>query len=140
MPKSNRPGSHCGAPSAYTLAGPPERMIPRGANSRTRAAVISCRTISQYTCCSRTRRAMSWAYCEPKSRTSTRSAARFCCSIVLAIIALRTRVNQWRVVATAPALYAGAELMQILLTNDDGIYAPGLAAMERALMRLGDVC
>jgi 5'-nucleotidase len=30
--------------------------------------------------------------------------------------------------------------MQILLTNDDGIYAPGLAAMERALQRLGDVC
>ncbi len=30
--------------------------------------------------------------------------------------------------------------MQILLTNDDGIYAPGLAAMERALSRLGDVC
>ena len=30
--------------------------------------------------------------------------------------------------------------MQILLTNDDGIYAPGLAAMEQALRRLGDVC
>jgi 5'-nucleotidase len=30
--------------------------------------------------------------------------------------------------------------MQILLTNDDGIYAPGLAAMQRALARLGDVC
>ncbi len=29
--------------------------------------------------------------------------------------------------------------MQILLTNDDGIYAPGLEAMERALSRLGDV-
>ena len=29
--------------------------------------------------------------------------------------------------------------MQILLTNDDGIYAPGLAAMERALRRMGDV-
>ena len=29
--------------------------------------------------------------------------------------------------------------MQILLTNDDGIYAPGLAAMERALAQLGDV-
>jgi 5'-nucleotidase len=27
----------------------------------------------------------------------------------------------------------------ILLTNDDGIYAPGLAAMERVLGRLGDV-
>ena len=30
--------------------------------------------------------------------------------------------------------------MQILLTNDDGIYAPGLAAMERELQKLGDVC
>lgn len=30
-------------------------------------------------------------------------------------------------------------MMQILLTNDDGIYAPGLAALERALVRLGDV-
>lgn len=29
--------------------------------------------------------------------------------------------------------------MKILLTNDDGIYAPGLAAIERALRRLGDV-
>ncbi len=29
--------------------------------------------------------------------------------------------------------------MQILLTNDDGIYAPGLAAMERVLRSLGDV-
>lgn len=30
--------------------------------------------------------------------------------------------------------------MQILLTNDDGIYAPGLRALERELTRLGDVC
>lgn len=29
--------------------------------------------------------------------------------------------------------------LQILLTNDDGIYAPGLTAMERQLQRLGDV-
>ena len=29
--------------------------------------------------------------------------------------------------------------MHILLTNDDGVYAPGLAAMERALRRLGNV-
>lgn len=30
--------------------------------------------------------------------------------------------------------------MQILLTNDDGIYAPGLRALERELAALGDVC
>lgn len=29
--------------------------------------------------------------------------------------------------------------MQILLTNDDGIYAPGLAAMEQQLRRVGNV-
>jgi len=29
--------------------------------------------------------------------------------------------------------------MQILLTNDDGIYAPGLAALENELRQLGDV-
>ena len=29
--------------------------------------------------------------------------------------------------------------MQILLTNDDGIYAPGLAALERELVKIGDV-
>ena len=29
--------------------------------------------------------------------------------------------------------------MQILLTNDDGIHAPGLAAMERELAKMGDV-
>jgi len=28
----------------------------------------------------------------------------------------------------------------ILLTNDDGIYAPGLAALDRQLRRLGEVC
>src|SRR5208282_2103010 len=28
----------------------------------------------------------------------------------------------------------------ILLTNDDGIYAPGLAALQRELARLGEVC
>ena len=32
-----------------------------------------------------------------------------------------------------------AAILLILLTNDDGIFAPGLAAMERALRGLGDV-
>ena len=30
--------------------------------------------------------------------------------------------------------------MRILLTNDDGIYAPGLAALEKELSGLGDLC
>jgi 5'-nucleotidase len=37
-----------------------------------------------------------------------------------------------------PTPFLGAAVL-ILLTNDDGIYAPGLAAMERELERLGDV-
>ncbi len=32
-----------------------------------------------------------------------------------------------------------SSVVQILLTNDDGIYAPGLAAMESELRRLGEV-
>src|SRR5207237_4560067 len=43
LPGPKSAGSHWGAPSEYTLAGPPERMMPFGANSRTRAAEISCR-------------------------------------------------------------------------------------------------
>ena len=30
--------------------------------------------------------------------------------------------------------------MQILLTNDDGIHAPGIAALQNRLQQLGDVC
>ena len=33
----------------------------------------------------------------------------------------------------------GASIVQILLTNDDGVFAPGLRALRKELMRLGDV-
>ena len=29
--------------------------------------------------------------------------------------------------------------MQILLTNDDGIYAPGIAALKRSVQALGQI-
>lgn len=38
-----------------------------------------------------------------------------------------------------PSYLDGSTSVLILLTNDDGIYAPGLAAMERQLRRLGEV-
>ena len=38
-----------------------------------------------------------------------------------------------------PSRQGKAPTMHILLTNDDGIFAPGLAAMRAALARLGDV-
>jgi len=47
--------------------GPPERMMPLGFQSRIHCTVRVGGWISQYTCASRTRRAMSWVYWEPKS-------------------------------------------------------------------------
>lgn len=44
-----------GASSAYTDAGPPDRMMAAGAMARTSSAVMSQGTISEYTCKSRTR-------------------------------------------------------------------------------------
>src|SRR5437588_3263962 len=48
-------------------------MMPLGFSSRTRSAVRLLRTIWQKTFSSRTRRAISWPYCEPKSRIKMRS-------------------------------------------------------------------
>src|SRR5438445_511933 len=80
MPRMGRPswytsGSGWGAPASYTEAGPPLKINPRGARRRTSSAAMSPGTSSQYTLASRTRRAISWLYCEPKSRTSTVSWA-----------------------------------------------------------------
>ena len=69
------PASSDGAPSTCTLFGPPDRMIADGARSFTSAAVMRCGTISECTCSSRTRRAISWAYWAPKSTTNTVSRA-----------------------------------------------------------------
>src|SRR3954464_251614 len=76
MPNSGTPdvyssGSTDGAPSTCTDAGPPERMIAFGFMACISANDIVRGTISEYTCASRTRRAISWAYCAPKSTTST---------------------------------------------------------------------
>src|SRR5450830_1259818 len=70
-PASNSAGSTDGAPSAYTLDGPPDRMIATGSLARICSTVAVWGTISEYTCASRTRRAMSCAYCAPKSTTRT---------------------------------------------------------------------
>src|SRR2546430_17434962 len=68
-PSPNTPGSMDGAPSSYTEAGPPERINPTGRLARSSCGVASNGTISEYTWHSRTRRAMSCAYCAPKSTT-----------------------------------------------------------------------
>ena len=48
-----------------------DRMMAAGAMARTSSAVMSQGTISEYTCKSRTRRAMSCPYWAPKSTTIT---------------------------------------------------------------------
>jgi hypothetical protein len=61
----NRPSGPGGAPSAYTEAGPPDKMIALGLRASISATGMVCGTISEYTWHSRTRRAMSWAYWAP---------------------------------------------------------------------------
>src|SRR5881227_1878059 len=60
-----------GAPSTCTDFGPPLKMMPLGLRASMSAIGMSRGTISEYTCASRTRRAISCAYCAPKSTTST---------------------------------------------------------------------
>src|SRR5258706_3405023 len=60
-----------GAPGTWTDAGPPEKMIAFGLRASISAIGVERGTISEYTCASRTRRAMSCAYCAPKSTTRT---------------------------------------------------------------------
>src|SRR6266540_5595393 len=67
----NRWGSTAGAPDSYTEAGPPDRITPAGRRASSSPTGVSNGTISEYTWHSRTRRAMSCAYCAPKSTTRT---------------------------------------------------------------------
>src|SRR5580765_7081302 len=68
-------GSTAGAPAAYTEDGPPDRISAAGLRASISAMGIVWGTISEYTRASRTRRAISWAYCAPKSTTRTRSCS-----------------------------------------------------------------
>ena len=76
MSVSNSAGSTCGAFSAYTLDGPPDRITAAGDFATISAALIVDGTISEYTLASRTRRAISCAYWAPKSTTRTGCASR----------------------------------------------------------------
>src|SRR5579871_6241948 len=73
MPSSRIAGSSEGAPRAYTDAGPPERIRPRGERRAISATPTSAGTSSEKTPHSRTRRAISCEYWPPKSTTSTSS-------------------------------------------------------------------
>src|SRR5437763_15483586 len=64
-------GSTDGAPSTCTDFGPPLRMMAFGRRASISVAGIVWGTISEKTWASRTRRAISCAYCAPKSTTRT---------------------------------------------------------------------
>src|SRR6266852_5957248 len=71
IPACSASGSTWGAPGSYTLAGPPLRMSPAGSRRFSSDHGVVPGTSSQYTLASRTRRAISWLNCDPKSRTRT---------------------------------------------------------------------
>src|SRR5215831_11934515 len=82
-PAPSRPAGAGGAPSAYTEAGPPDRMIAFGFRARICAPGMLDGTISEYTWHSLTRRAISCAYWAPKSTTRTVSNSGAECTIRL---------------------------------------------------------
>src|SRR5215213_2633153 len=63
-----------GASGSYTDAGPPESTSPFGFRSRIFSTGVFAGSISANTPHSRIRRAISWLYWPPKSRTSTSSS------------------------------------------------------------------
>src|SRR3954470_16923332 len=73
MPSSSRSVRSRGASGAYTDAGPPDRISPRGERRRISSTSIVCGSSSLKTPHSRTRRAISCEYWPPKSSTRTSS-------------------------------------------------------------------
>src|SRR6266851_8675466 len=73
-PASKRAFAGSGASVSYTLFGPPERTMPLYPVRRFFGGFVQGK-ISEYTPRSRMRRAMSWVYCPPKSRTAILSTA-----------------------------------------------------------------
>src|SRR5436309_1954873 len=104
-------------------------MRPRGFNSATRAAGRSWRTIWQKTFCSRTRRAMSWPYCEPKSkiRMRSRSGSGVMAGRGLFIGELGEQLLQRGLVLHGPGFHEALDLPLELVAVIDQFYFPALA-------------
>src|SRR5438309_8636995 len=115
--------------------------------ARSSSGVTSCGKISQYTRDSRTRRAMSWTYCPPKSRTAMVSrfrpeAAPAVVSGLTRVFSIsvlgRTREREGRKVERRHAVRA--HLQPELLARDKEC-EPGADAerpAERVVIRLGE--
>ena len=70
-PEPEDPRSTAGAPSSYTDAGPPDSTMPAGRREASSEGDRSWATISENTWHSRILRAISCAYCAPRSTTRT---------------------------------------------------------------------
>src|ERR1019366_6427032 len=73
MPSTGTPSakiflSDNGAFLAYTLDGPPDKRMPLGASAAISTAGVSWPRMTEYTLHSRMRRAITWVYCDPKSK------------------------------------------------------------------------
>src|SRR3954452_22807301 len=108
IPSSKISVSSFGAPSEYTDAGPPERISATGFLLRISSAVARCDTSSEYTRASRTRRAISWEYCPPRSSTSTGRSSGSACSCVTSGAAVIRRILCDRDVVRVRLAQAGA--------------------------------
>src|SRR5829696_1539867 len=75
MSRSSSCVGNGGAPGSYTEAGPPDSTSALGLRSRIESTEAIAGSSSEKTPHSRMRRAMSWEYWPPKSRTSTSSEA-----------------------------------------------------------------
>src|SRR5271165_2309531 len=91
MPRARTCGLHLGAWASYTELGPPDKMMPAGANLRISSNEELQGRTAENTCCSRMRRAMSCVYWPPKSRTTTPPTSEFgfaCASLIVAPVAI----------------------------------------------------
>src|SRR5690348_15232487 len=125
-PRSRMASSSRGAPSSYTEDGPPESTIPEGRLAATSDAVTVCGTISEYTFASRTRRAISCAYCAPKSTTRTGPDG------------LAESAPPRRSVNAASVLIGSGLLVSPLMCRLHEVGCLGLAAGQVGLHLLGD--
>src|ERR1039457_4308088 len=81
MPSTGTPSAKIflsgnGAFLAYTLDGPPDKMMPRGASAAISTAGVSWHRMTEYTLHSRMRRAITCVYCDPKSKMTICSVMR----------------------------------------------------------------
>src|SRR5256885_1589689 len=100
MPSSNSEGSSRGAPSAYTEAGPPDRISAEGLRLRRSSTDERCETSSEYTRASRTRRAISCEYWPPRSTTRTGRSSLLAAAVIWRVLrdrhVVRVRLAQPR--------------------------------------------